>query len=697
MFKEKFREEMNNILLDDTVKAVILEKIKSEQANPTVVPTKKSYKKRWITAIAATLTLIIVSLSVFGLPQFSADYYIMNTDSSDEQDSLVSKESILEENDSNLNENSITASENLPKTTTYDEVNNFYEEIDALQTAQEEHISYEEPNTKYSNSVALGSNGNTSASSATPKNYTETNIQVEGIEEGDIVKTDGKYIYICRFDDEINITKATNGKLSKTSCIKIKETPNYELYDDDKYPTVKDLYIYGNTLVAIVSATRKSKSYEGVCTVAMLFDVSNPKSPVCIKQCVQTGSYESTRIIGDKLYVFSNNYAYQTEKIKKDDGVYEEKKVWHLPQFGTDNKVLKFIEEENLYIFDGDVNPEYFSVVSIDLDDCKIIDKKSVVGGSDNVYVCGNSIYAVSSELNYFKTEGEYKPKTYIIKFIIDNGKITPFAKAEVKGSVHNQFLMDEYDGYFRIITTTRRYKVICSCGFRSTAGVESNDVFVFDKYLKLVGSVNGIAKDEIVTSSRFMGKIGYFCTTPLNQNKDPFFAVDFSNPKKPKIVDSLEFPGSVDYLHPYGDNMMLGIGETENSNNVKLIMFDVSNPKNIKQLFTLDTSIPYGYLNFDSHSGHKMVNILKEKDIICFPGDSKYNLFTFSRKKGFATYKNKSFATQTNKWGETMNNFYSYQIRGIFIDNYLYVCNYNGIISYAPFENGQKIKGIRF
>jgi len=358
MFKEKFSQEMQNILPSENVKANILKRIKTEQEKSVILPVR-SLKKRWIPLVATALVVVIVCATVFDLPIFNNEKYI-----SDESDPKITKTSSVEnpaDESSSLqsippekqNEKPLN---NAPKSTTYDAVYKLYEEIDAIQTAQNEHSFY--VNTE---SVALGgsnkgpySNSGNSASSAPVKQYTETNLQVEGVEEGDIVKTDGKYIYTFgRSDDEINITKAIGGKLGKMACIKIEETPNYELYDDDSYPDVKDLYIYGNTLVAIVSARRKSKSYKGICTVAMLFDVSNPKTPKCIKQYVQTGNYESTRIIGDKLYVFSSDYTYRIENVKGEDDFYEEKKVWHLPQFGTDNKVLKFIEEENLYIFDG--------------------------------------------------------------------------------------------------------------------------------------------------------------------------------------------------------------------------------------------------------------------------------------------------------------------------------------------------------
>ena len=88
------------------------------------------------------------------------------------------------------------------------------------------------------------------------------------------------------------------------------------------------------------------------------------------------------------------------------------------------------------------------------------------------------------------------------------------------------------------------------------------------------------------------------------------------------------------------------------------------------------------------------MVNILKEKNIICFPGGDNYNIFTFSRKNGFEVYKGNSFPTQTNE-----NGYFGegYLTRGIFIDSYLYVCNTNGIISYLPSKDGKKVSEIKF
>jgi len=701
MFKDKFKKELDGINPSEELELAVINKIRQEKEK-TLPAYKKSYKKRWISAIAAALALVIVSVTAFNLPIFNGSEHILNGDvsTSSNSEDLFVDEDLTESNFENQDQQ---PSQNAPTSITYDAAYKLFDKIAALREAQKDHYNGDNTASKSANSNDGQSNlTDTPSVNDTPsKNYTETNIQVEGVEEGDIVKTDGEYIYALHSivnASTIYISKATNGKLSKTAFIHLDHTPYDDLYDYDA--EIKEFYLCSNTLVIIISAERKTKSFEGDCTIAMLFDVSNPKSPQYIKEYVQTGNYTSSRLIGDNLYLFSQDSLYGFETIKKpDDNIgytYEHKRFWQLPKIGVDDRVLNDIDEKNLYAFDDEVNLEYFLAVSIDVKNRKRSDSKAIVGGGSNVYVNNNAIYAVSSEINYFEAEKEYIPKTYIMKFGINKGKITPLAKTNLKGSVLNRFLMDEYGGYFRIITTTRKFRRNNCCAFFSVIGIDSNTVYVLDKDLKTVSSIKGIAKGEAVTSSRFIGEIGYFCTSTKNVNVDPFFAVDFSNPKNPKILDSLEFPGAVEYLQPYGDNMLLGIGKTESGKNFKLIMFDVSNPKKIKQLFTLNTNVSCEYNSFNVSYGHKEVNILKNKNIICFSDGTKYNIYKFSKQKGFSPLKENQFSAKTDEDGDIYSSW-DYNIRGVFIDDYLYVCNRYGIVSYMPFKGNKKISEILF
>lgn len=752
MFKEKFNEEMNNILPDDTVKAAILEKIKTEQTNLVAIAPKKSVKKRWITSIAAMLVLVIVSVTVFSLPNFGADNYIIDTDSGEEEQCsdqfVASDEPSSKQNNSDLNKNPSTTTSKNKKTTssnghksatskksdstvtsTESEQNTSSGTASKNETEQSGDINYpyiekvDFPDIKYKKDAPTNitheeayqlakatyykqtehkrhtddgtgsalSNKAPNSNSSTSNNYTTTNVQVEGVDEGDVVKTDGKYIYVLDTDDKvIHISEVNNGKTKKISTINIKKTPYY-----NSECIIMDFYLCGNTIAVTAFDQNVWNGYKSIkITTIFLFDVSNPKSPEYIKEYAQSGEYISSRLIGNNLYIFSSNsicdwyiVPEKSEKIKWDIH-------WELPSIAEGGAELKPISEKNLYVFEGEISLEYFSAVSINLKTRKVTDTKGIIGGGNDVYVNSKSIYAVSNEITYSKEKKDCIQKAHIIKFGINKGKITPEAKGCVNGTVLNQFSMDEYDGYFRIITTIRKYGVVCGCGFIGTTGVDSNAVYVLNSKLKTIGSVKGMAKGEAVTSSRFVGTAGYFCTSPLNLKVDPFFAVDFSNPKKPEILASVKFPGTVEYLHPYGENRILGIGETESDEKIKLILFDTSDPTNIKELNSFDTDLPYSRYLFSSDC-HKQFNISAEYDMVCFAANAMYNIFEFSE---FKAYKDKSFVPQTDKEGYC-DLFDTIDTRGIFINDYLYVCNPNGIISYDmnTYALNNKVSEIKF
>ncbi len=714
MFKEKFNEEMNKILPDDTVKAAILEKIKAEHKKIIAGPSKKTVKKRWITSMAAVLALVIVSVSVFSLPQFGADdYYFTNT--SVEQEGQISNNSATldemtsepKDSDSNKKPSPTTSKNKKPSTSnsskptpskneteqeyTYPYIEKVefpdikykkdmptnithaeaYQLAKAVYYKQTEHNKHSDDGT----SSKLSSNKGDNSGSSSSNKYTTTNVQVEGVDEGDVVKTDGKYIYVLDTDDKIiYIVETGDGKTKKVSAIDIRKTPYY-----NSECIIMEFYLCGNTIAVTAYDQNVWNGYTDLkITTVFLFDISNPKSPKYIKEYTQSGRYTSSRLIGDNLYVFSNNSLYDWYIVPGKSETTKWDIYWELPSIAEGGKKLKPMGEKNLYVFDGEISLEYFSAVSINLKTRKLTDTKGVIGGGDDVYVNNESIYAVSNEITYSKEKQDSIQKTHIIKLGINKGKITPEAKSSVNGIVSNQFSMDEYNGYFRIITTTRKYGVVCGCGFVSSTGVESNSVYVLNSKLKTIGSIKGIAKGEEVTSSRFVGNVGYFCTSPLKIKVDPFFAVDFKDPKNPKILASLKFPGTVEYLQPYGNNRMLGIGANESGELIKLIMFDTSNPANIKELISYDTDLPYSRYYFTSDC-HKQFNISAEEDMVCFPANGKYNVFKFNE---FTYYKEKDFNLPTDKEGYC-DLFDAKDARGIFINKYLYVCNPNGIIAY--------------
>ncbi len=167
--------------------------------------------------------------------------------------------------------------------------------------------------------------------------------------------------------------------------------------------------------------------------------------------------------------------------------------------------------------------------------------------------------------------------QTLVQKFQADGYDATYQAQATVPGQVLNQFSMDEYDGYFRVATTTRDPQQWSN---------SENNVFVYGPDLQLAGSLANIAPGEQIYSARFLGSRAYLVTF---QQLDPFFVVDLSDPAAPKVLGDLKIPGFSDYLQPYDDNHIIGIGKDTTPNlqengmpipgGLKIALFDVTNP----------------------------------------------------------------------------------------------------------------------
>jgi uncharacterized secreted protein with C-terminal beta-propeller domain len=189
-----------------------------------------------------------------------------------------------------------------------------------------------------------------------------------------------------------------------------------------------------------------------------------------------------------------------------------------------------------------------------------------------------NNIYLTFPE---YPMEADEFERTTIHRISIENESITFEATGVVPGSVLNQFSMDEYNGYFRIATTVGQVS-------RTFAQATStNNVYVLDMDLNVVGELEDLAPGEEIYSARFMGDRGYIVTF---RKIDPLFVIDLTEPTNPKVLGQLKVTGYSDYLHPYDENHLIGIGkETEAAEEgdfawyqgVKISLFDVSDVSN--------------------------------------------------------------------------------------------------------------------
>ncbi len=279
------------------------------------------------------------------------------------------------------------------------------------------------------------------------------------------------------------------------------------------------------------------------------------------------------------------------------------------------------------------------------------------------------------------KQEAE-RMKTVIHRIKIDNGKIDYGSKGEVPGHALNQFSMDENNGYFRIATTTEFYGIapmaetkveqqtvtetktqqpnvqVISTQEEKAEKVSAfpvappmvqrkyimyNNVFVLDGSLNVVGKLEALAPDERIYSARFMGDRLYMVTF---KRVDPLFVIDLSDPKNPEVLGQLKIPGFSDYLHPYDDKYVIGIGKETEGNEwggtsikgVKLALFDVSDVRNPKQAAKYEI----GEAGTDSEAlrDHKAFLFDKKKNLLVIPVTEVKGKLIYNDRLGYYTQR---------------------------------------------------------
>ena len=260
----------------------------------------------------------------------------------------------------------------------------------------------------------------------------------------------------------------------------------------------------------------------------------------------------------------------------------------------------------------------------------------------------------------------------------MDGRNIEYKTAGEVPGHVLNQFSMDEHDGYFRIATTTGSWRI-------ETA----NHLYVLDSGLEVVGKVEDLAAGERIYSTRFMGDKGYMVTF---RQVDPLFVIDLSSPTNPQVLGYLKVPGVSDYLHPYDDTHIIGIGRdaTEEGRmlGMKLALFDVSdfsNPVEVSKYIIGESGTSSEALYdhkaflFDRDRGLLVipVSLSEERYIQSWEGAYVFGIYTTSgfTLKGRVTHQNETNMTETEYGYKYWENYdYNARVRrSLYMDDVLY------------------------
>ncbi len=643
MFKDKYKKEMDNIKpSDECIDEVLLYN-----------PTPKRFNSKRIVFVA------VISILIFSLV-CSVVISAFNTNITEDRNYDNSEPEIV------LN--------GIRKAESYDEIkaiinNNFILEDFGngdVNIAPDTTVDVEEDN----------------ATTGEP-DHSDTNNQVDGVQESDIIKNDGKYIYYySRTNDKLYITKTENGKMYQSSVIDMSET------------SVISMFLLKNKLAVIgyknngSNKTSDQELFFGK-THCDYYDITDKSNPVLTASTSQDGNYKDSRVVGSIVYIVTNHWAFDEENlIPKCNGVRIDVNRIYIPNKINSNSFTV------ITAFDSKTQSDNFkSVISI------MCGASHIYSGKENLYIMNRTYEDIKN------SEIDTLSNTVIYKININDGKLSLLARGMVHGTVEDQFCIDESENTLRIATYIRFLT-----NKNGTTSFEPENtasrIYCLNEKLEVIGKSEDIGISERLKSVRYIGNIAYAVTF---RQTDPLYAIDLSNPKSPKILSELKIDGFSTYMHPYGDNYLIGIGydadpETGVSTGLKVTLFDISNPADVFDVSSYiikwydgDNS---GHYNTEAAYNHKALLIDYKKGIIAIPlTKTTYVSETiFEEPYTYEEWKNHtktSFAflsfdgnTLTEKAtidiSEYTEDYYhsNHKIRALYIGNYGYVIDNERIIS---------------
>ena len=448
-----------------------------------------------------------------------------------------------------------------------------------------------------SGSVASGADSSAAPPAAAPQapkaeaGYSTTNIQVEGIDEGDILKTDGKYIYIIA-GNRLKVVEAAGMTLAGTYDLGDNARAQEMYVDRDRVIVVGARYedtLFkpapggGMAMDAYIGGYYGNTAY----TFVRVLDTANMGSIKSFRYYEVEGYMNTSRKKGDYVYLVSGFYEW-----RRGGG-------GDLRPLTGENGVLAPMPLERIMIMPGGYGEGFLTVSAVNIRDASEKAASETIAGSGYVtYMSNDNLYVAVNDGRYTA-----KQTTNIARFTIDGARIGYAGSGGIEGGLDGQFSMDEHRGYLRVATTLNWPQTY-------------NNLYVLDANMDVTGKVAGYAEGERIYSVRFMGDRGYVVTF---RQVDPLFVFDLSNPSAPKITGELKVPGFSTYLHPVSENVILGVGRDvydiyrtdkdgnqivigQNTGGIKISLFDVSDMGKPREIDTLILG-DYGYSELlDNH-----------------------------------------------------------------------------------------------
>lgn len=527
---------------------------------------------------------------------------------------------------------------------------------------------------KYEDSSS-SSNSQKSFSGTGNSDYSDTDTQVAGIMEGDIVKTDGTHIFTIKdsttgYTITIYTTKGGKGShVKKLSNIAIEKADCAEMYIEGSTLILLSRKWYDNTEASDDKTnSRKEYAFEECAaridneTRIDLYDISHPEDPKEIRQLTQSGSFSTSRLSNGYLYTFSN-YVVEGKDHKADHP------NDFVPQING-----KSMSANKIRLLDNKGANTYMVMTSLKIEDSNdFADSAAALGSSDTYYMNDKHIYVVKDYDSWFSDTAD---RSTIVKYTYDSGDFSYNTSAQVRGRIEDSYYMYEYKDNFIFVYT------------KETKNGTTNGLCVMDKNLKLIGEISKLGKDEEIYSSYYIDNMAYFVTY---RNTDPVFAVDISNPKKPVLKSELKLPGFSSYLHSFGENMLVGIGsgskksDSEGDIRVKLSMFSVDEDHVVKEI---TKKLEDKYTDSYAGSNHKAVFIDEERGLVGLGIES----YSSSAKSKYVVYQYKN-GTLNKVLSYKIKDSYVGGIRGLRIGDCFYIVDVEGGVEVYDINTWKKAK----